>query len=75
MIAIIGVVIAGLSLYYTRMSVVGTQDTKSKSKRKARSVEVQDVHDVHEVEETPTLQPVVVQQEPKKRGNMISFDD
>ena len=67
-LAVVGVIIAGLSLYYTRMSVVGTQ---KKPNRKTRSVEheVQEVL-VHEV-------PVVVQpsQQSKPKGNFISFDD
>ena len=54
-LAIIGVVIAGLSLYYTRISVVGTQ---KKPNGKVRSVE-------HEVQEV--LEPVVVQQSQKNR--------
>ena len=64
-IAIVGIIIAGLSLYYTRMSVLGSQ---KKPNRKVRSAE-------HEVQEV--LDPLVVQQsqQGKPKGNFISFDD
>ena len=74
-IAIIGVLIAGWSLYYTRMSVLGTQKKSNTKTRSPRSVE----HEVHEVNEGQELQeflgPVVTQQKQKKEGNFILFDD